>query len=258
MLVRDRPQGGIEILLVQRHASMGFMGGMHVFPGGKVCADDASPRLATLIAERDAEHSQAVWGAEIDAAAARARAIAAVRETFEESGVLLVRGEAPADLAALREALLAGADFAELIGGHGLTLDLAALQPLSRWITPESERTRFDTSFYVTRAPEGQFARHDERENIACGWFAPAEAIASSRRGAIRLAPPTALTLDGFAEATCADEALAIAARRPPPVILPILRREGDDIVILYPGDPDHPVSTPAFSGPTRRVLRRA
>ncbi len=257
MLVRDRPQGGIEILLVQRHASMGFMGSMHVFPGGKVCADDGSPKLAALIADGDPDARHAVWGEEIDAAASRARAIAAIRETFEEAGVLLGRGEALRDLAPLRSALLAGAPFAELLEQHALTLELGALQPLSRWITPASERTRFDTSFYVARAPHAQEARHDETENVACDWFAPADAIASSHRGAIRLAPPTALTIEAFAGARSADEALAIAARRPPPVILPILQRQGDDVVILYPGDPDHPVPVPAFPGPTRRVLRR-
>ena len=258
VLVRDRVPDGIEILLVQRHAGMGFMGGMHVFPGGKVAASDASPLTSACVDAGTADPALCGWGPELDPLAVRSRAIAAIRETFEEAGVLLGCGAAPADLGELRARLLAGAAFHELLAGCGLRLELRALQPLSRWITPETEGTRFDTSFYVARAPEAQQADHDRGESVASGWFAPTDALDQSRSGRIRLAPPTALTLEGFLGVRSADEALAVAASRPPPVILPILRVLGEEWVILYPGDPEHPVQTPAFAGPTRRVLRRA
>jgi 8-oxo-dGTP pyrophosphatase MutT (NUDIX family) len=257
VLVRARAAGGIEILLVQRHAGMGFMGGMHVFPGGKVSADDASSRAIARVEGRPGPSESALWGPELDPAAVRARAVAGIRETFEEAGVLLGCDTGRHDLADLRSRLLAGEAFSDLLEARGLTLELRALQPLSRWITPETEGKRFDTSFYVARAPAGQTADHDRKESVASGWFTPGDALHASRSGQIRLAPPTALTLEGFLEARTVDDALALAASRPPPVILPILRVLGDERVILYPGDPEHPVATPAFAGPTRRVFRR-
>jgi 8-oxo-dGTP pyrophosphatase MutT (NUDIX family) len=201
------------------------------------------------------------WGDDVDADAVLARAVAAIRETFEEAGVLLAASAAqpltPSSLSEMRARLLDGDDFGALLEQAELALELSALQPLARWITPESERTRFDTSFFLSRAPADQVACHDSKESVAGDWFAPAEALEAARHGRIRLAPPTALTLEGLLSAGSVDAALQLAASRTPPVVLPIIRAEGPEVVILYPGDPDHPVSRPAFAGPTRRVLRR-
>lgn len=261
VLARDRARSGIEVFLVQRHGSMGFMGGMHVFPGGKVCGADGSDRVRGRIADLAPNASlHHVWGEGVSAGAAVARAVAAVRETFEEAGVLLCgyAARASADrLAELRAALLSGADFGELLERADLAMELAPLQPLSRWVTPDGERVRFDTSFYVARAPTDQCATHDGSESIAADWFAPAHALAAARDGRLRLAPPTALTLESLREADSVEAALAMAARRPPPLVLPIIRTTGGSVMILYPGDPDHPVREPAFEGPTRRLLRR-
>jgi 8-oxo-dGTP pyrophosphatase MutT (NUDIX family) len=261
VLARDGERGGIEVFLVQRNGSMGFMGGMHVFPGGKVCAADDSARMRELIADHDDHACHCVWGDDVTAPHSVARAVAAVRETFEEAGVLLAERRsltrAGARLAELRARLLAGETFDALLEQAKLRLELGALQPLSRWITPASERQRFDTSFYVARAPHDQNADHDRTESIAGGWFAPEQAAAAAREGQIRLAPPTALTLESLAAVASVDAALALAASRPPPIILPILLTIGAEVVILYPGDPEHPVAEPAFAGPTRRVLRR-
>jgi 8-oxo-dGTP pyrophosphatase MutT (NUDIX family) len=261
VLARDGARGGIEVFLVQRHAAMGFMGGMHVFPGGKVSPDDDSARMRTQIANCDHHARHCPWGDELAASDSLARAVAAVRETFEEAGVLLAERESLAvardRIPELRARLLAGEPFDALLEEARLRLDLGALQPLSRWITPASERQRFDTTFYVARAPDGQRAEHDRMESIAGAWFAPEDAAAASREGRIRLAPPTALTLESLAAAASVDAALALAACRPPPTVLPILCTVNSEVVILYPGDPEHPVAAPAFAGPTRRVLRR-
>ena len=261
VLARDAARGGIEIFLVQRHASMGFMGGMHVFPGGKVGPEDDSERMRAQIANCHDHARQCPWGEDVAAPESLARAVAAVRETFEEAGVLFAVRESLAGAggrtAELRARLLAGEPFDALLEQAGLQVDLGALQPLSRWITPASERQRFDTMFYVARAPDGQDAEHDRSESIAGAWFAPEQAAAAAREGRIRLAPPTALTLESLAAVASVDAALALAASRPPPTILPILRTVESDVVILYPGDPEHPVAEPAFAGPTRRILRR-
>src|SRR6476619_6810218 len=91
VLARDAARGGIEAFLVQRQASMGFMGGMHVFPGGKLCEADAGDAMRGCIADPEHAERHHVWGEGVDAAEATARAVAAVRETFEEAGVLLCR-----------------------------------------------------------------------------------------------------------------------------------------------------------------------
>jgi 8-oxo-dGTP pyrophosphatase MutT (NUDIX family) len=258
LLARDCSGGGIEIYLVQRHGSMGFMGGMHVFPGGKVAASDGSERMRARVADAAHGARHELWGDGIDHGAACERAIAAVRETFEEAGVLLIAEATAKDLPRMRTRLLGGEELAALLEEAELRLQLSVLEPLSRWITPESEPVRFDTSFYVARAPQDQSADHDSKESIAGIWLGPERALEATAAGEIRLAPPTARTLETFLGAASVEAALAIARSRPPPVIQPIMRKLGHELVILYPGDPDHPVKTPALAGPTRRVLRPA
>jgi 8-oxo-dGTP pyrophosphatase MutT (NUDIX family) len=232
------------------------MGGMHVFPGGKVCAADETPQMRARVTGTDALCA-AIWGDDLDADAAFARVVAAARETFEEAGVLLGASAAPATLAALRARLLAGETLAALLEEHALTLSLAALAPLARWVTPERETVRFDTSFFLARAPHDQTAAHDQMEAVAALWATPAHALDAAARDEIRLAPPTARTLESLRDLTSVDAAHALALSRPPPLVLPIIRPIGDELVLLYPGDPDHPIQTPALDGPTRRVLRR-
>lgn len=256
VLARDVQAGGIEIYLVQRHASIGFMGGMHVFPGGKVCAEDESSAMRACIRDAAALPGHA-WGDDVDANAAFARTVAAARETFEEAGVLLGCSAPHAILVELRRRLLAGAAFATLLAEQSLSLQLASLQPLARWITPDSEPVRFDTSFFLTRAPHDQEAEHDRMEAIDSLWITPARALEAAARGDIRLAPPTARTLETLRDATSVEAAHALARSRPAPVVLPLIRPIGDELVLLYPGDPDHPVKEPVFEGPTRRVLRK-
>jgi 8-oxo-dGTP pyrophosphatase MutT (NUDIX family) len=257
VLARDAQHGGIEIYLVQRQRSMGFMGGMHVFPGGKVAQSDRSPAMRARIA--DVEHAlrHRAWGADIDADAAIERAVAAVRETFEEAGLLLVTDAHVAPLPELRARLLGGDDLAMLLEQAELWLRLGLLEPLSRWITPESEPVRFDTSFYLARAPEGQSAQHDAKESAASSWLSPSQALQASAEGHIRLAPPTARTLEGLLEPSSVEAALAAARSRVPKVIMPVIRTLGSERVILYPGDPEHPVQERALPGPTRQVMRR-
>jgi 8-oxo-dGTP pyrophosphatase MutT (NUDIX family) len=260
VLLRDRSGGGIETFLVQRQGSMGFMGGVHVFPGGKVSETDRSERMRARVLDAAAIEADRCWGEGLEPEAAWTRAVAAVRETFEEAGVLIAGARAyPSadDLARMRERLQAGEDFAELLAAADLTLQLRALRPFARWITPESEPVRFDTSFYVACAPQGQQASHDEHESASSAWLSPYEALESADAGSIRLAPPTARTLEAVRDAASTADALALAASRPPPVVLPLLRTSGDETVVLYPGDPEHPVSVRAFDGPTRTAWRR-
>jgi hypothetical protein len=150
-----------------------------------------------------------------------------------------------------------GTPFVDLLEELDVELSLGLLSPFSRWITPEAEPVRFDTAFYVARAPAGQTAEHDRRETVAGRWLSPAGALAAVDAGELRLAPPTAQTLGSLRHVESVDAARALAASRRPPVILPLLRQIGDELVILYPGDPEHPMKERALPGPTRRVFRK-
>jgi 8-oxo-dGTP pyrophosphatase MutT (NUDIX family) len=258
VLARDRAGGGIEVFLVQRHGGMGFMGGMHVFPGGSESPGDASEALLARVERVDEARLVAPWGRDIDRTRALALALTAVRETLEEAGVLLGAALDDARRARMRERLLAGEDFAELLAEHDLRIALDGLTPISRWVTPAFEPKRFDTLFFLARAPHGQGAEHDQGETVASTWLDPEAALARRDAGEIRLAPPTSRTLEALLGADSVDAARERVAARRPPLIEPILRVEGDAVVILYPGDPEHPEPEPAFPGPTRHVLRRS
>jgi 8-oxo-dGTP pyrophosphatase MutT (NUDIX family) len=255
VLLRDSPSG-VEVFLVQRHSSLGFMGGMHVFPGGKVADCDARSQLEAHTRDAACVDRHA-WGDDIDRDAAFARATAAIRETFEEAGVLLCAQPLRRTAGEARARLLAGAPFAEVLAQLRVQLEVAALQPLSRWITPESEPVRFDTSFYVARAPSDQVAEHDRGESVAALWLTPSDALARGEAGEIRLAPPTARTLEGLLGAPSVDAVINEVARRAPPQVMPVIRTIGDEVVIFYPGDPEHPVAERVLPGPTRYVMRR-
>jgi 8-oxo-dGTP pyrophosphatase MutT (NUDIX family) len=257
VLARDASGGGIEVYLIERQRSMGFMGGMHVFPGGKVADADASAQIAARIADAAEGARAEAWGGDLDAQEVLARAVAAIRETFEEAGVLLGIGACGIDLGRLRARLLAGDALAALLQEAGLVLHLAALQPLARWVTPEREPVRFDTSFFLARAPHDQSAEHDRKEAASGVWLGPRAALEASAAGRIRLAPPTARTLETLCETPSVERALAQARSAAPKLIAPIIRELGDQLVLLLPGDPEHPVRERALPGPTRQVLRR-
>jgi 8-oxo-dGTP pyrophosphatase MutT (NUDIX family) len=218
-----RPAGalGVEVLMLRRTAAMKFAPGAYVFPGGSVDPADSSADIGWHGPE------PAEFGARLGASAELARALvcAAVRETFEESGVLLAgpAGGGPLadpsgpDWAADRLALAAGTmSLASLLGKHGLVLRADQLVPWSRWITPEGESRRFDARFFVAALPPGQRATEHAAEADKTAWLRPTEALDAARAGELSLLPPTATTLHDFAVAEAAGETLTdiLATRR--------------------------------------------
>jgi 8-oxo-dGTP pyrophosphatase MutT (NUDIX family) len=191
ILVRDAPH--LEVFLQRRVTGMAFAGGMTVFPGGGVAADDRSPhgwtgRPPSWFAER----------LRCDDALAAAFVRAAVRETFEECGVLLAgTGAAPAhereELVARRRTL------DEVLAAAGRTLDADLLRPWARWITPEVSPRRYDTAFFVAAVPDGQEADARTTEAVEATWWAPAEALAGAERDELALMYPTLTTLEELA-----------------------------------------------------------
>jgi 8-oxo-dGTP pyrophosphatase MutT (NUDIX family) len=244
MLLRTGP-AGLEVYMLRRQASMAFAAGMSVFPGGSVDARDADEDVAW--AGPDAEQ----WGRVLAAPPDLARALvcAAVRETFEESGVLLA-GATPDTVVADptsddwerdRNALLdRSLSLAELLARRHLVLRSDLLRSWSRWITPVIEPRRYDTRFFAAALPGGQRTRDVGGEAAAVYWTGPQEALETGRRGEIALLPPTAVTLAELAACGDLDGALArvpdSGARRPE-----VLLRDGA-AWLTVPGVSEYPL----------------
>ena len=243
-----------EVFMVRRHSKSGFMAGAYVFPGGKL--DDAdcdvalhdhalgrSPaQCAESLGEDDLERSTGLF-------------FAAIRETFEEAGVLLAEGELPDTD---RERLHSGAvTLVELARAAGLRFHLDALVPQARWITPTVEPRRYDTRFFLARASRDVRAIHDAHETTESAWMRPDQALDREKAGEIQLPPPTLRTLQWLAEHGGIDAAFDAAAARKPPVVQPVFHNLDGVFTLALPGDPLHPVDEPAFEGVTRFVLEK-
>jgi 8-oxo-dGTP pyrophosphatase MutT (NUDIX family) len=239
MLLRPAPGPGVEVYLLRRKASMAFAPGGVVFPGGSVDARDADSEVAW------AGPDIADWGVVLDAPPELARALvcAAVRETFEESGVLLagpsaasvVTDTSGADWESDRAALLdRSLSLAELLRRRGLVLRSDLLKPWSRWITPVLEQRRFDARFFAAALPSRQQTRDVGGEAAAVAWLGPADAIAAARRQEILLWPPTAVTLAELGGCASVPEVLA-APRVLTPVLPGVLLADGAAWLTLPP-----------------------
>jgi 8-oxo-dGTP pyrophosphatase MutT (NUDIX family) len=225
------PGTGVEAFLLRRTAELEFAPGACVFPGGSVDERDADPGIGW------AGPAPEDFTAQLDVPPERARALvcAAVRETFEESGVLLAGDDSglvsdSAALAVDRHALLTGATtFGEVLGRRGLVLRTDLLTPWARWITPEVSPRRFDTWFFAAALPAGQTATAapeghvDPGESESGTWLRPGAALEAAEAGEITLLPPTAVTLRELAAHQDVDGILArrmtIAPRLPRVVV---------------------------------------
>ncbi|NUU26266.1 MAG: NUDIX domain-containing protein [Streptomycetaceae bacterium] len=243
VLLRKRP-GGPQAYLLRRHAGMKFAAGMYAFPGGAVDPRDADHEVAW------AGPAPEDWAKRFGTSAAEARAIvaAAVRETFEESGVLLAGPDTgsvvsdttgddwEADRAALVDRSLG---LTEFLDRRGLVLRSDLLGAWSRWITPEFEDRRYDTWFFVAALPEGQRTRDVSGEADRVTWAAPADALAGLKAGELGMLPPTIETLRNLSAFDSPEAARAAAADRDLTPIMARPRLEGDRLVIAWPGIPD-------------------
>jgi 8-oxo-dGTP pyrophosphatase MutT (NUDIX family) len=236
---------GMEVYMLRRQPSMAFAPGAQVFPGGSVDARDADEEVAW------AGPDAAEWGRIFAAPPELARALvcAAVRETFEESGVLLAGASADsvvadtttADWERDRNALLdRSLSLAEMLARRQLVLRSDLLRPWSRWITPAVEPRRFDARFFAAALPTGQLTRDVGGEAAASAWIEPAAALAAGRRGEIEIWPPTAVTLSELAACGDLDSALS-GPRHVVPRIPEVLMREGA-AWLTVPGVTEYPL----------------
>jgi len=243
MLLRQT-SAGLVVYMLRRKSSMAFAPGAYVFPGGSVDARDADEQVAW------AGPGAAEWGQIFDAPPSLARALvcAAVRETFEESGVMLAGESAHSVVAdttsdeweADRRALLdRSISLAELLGRRRLVLRADLLRPWARWITPVVEPRRFDTRFFAAALPAGQRTRDVGGEASEVAWVAPGEALAAGNRREILLFPPTAVTLSELA--ACADVEIALRGPRQVAPIIPEVHVQDGAVWLTVPGLADYP-----------------
>ncbi|MEU6756354.1 MULTISPECIES: NUDIX hydrolase [unclassified Streptomyces] len=240
MLLRDTPDGP-AVHMLRRRASMAFAGGAYAYPGGGVDPRDEEHLVGW------AGPSREDWADRLgtDPLTAQAIVCGAVRETFEEAGVLLA-GPAPDtvvgdttgdDWESDRQALVARElSFAEFLDRRGLRLRSDLLGAWARWITPEFEPRRYDTWFFVAALPEGQRTRNASTEADRTVWIRPADAAAGYDKGELLMMPPTISTLRSLEPYGSAADALAAAGAQD---LAPVLARaalEDGELVLSWPG----------------------
>lgn len=226
IVLRDRPKGPPDILMVERAAAMAFAGGALVFPGGRIDAGDRA--LAMAMGD--------------DNLAPR---LAAIRETIEEAGIAIgIDG----DVESMRRVLAGGAPLAELA-----PVDPTPLVPYARWRPDHVPVRVFDTHFFLARLPEtAPEARVDATENSRVLWTTAADALAAADRGEATLLFPTRRVLERLAEHGDSDAAFASAARWPVRTITPWVETRGDGEWICIPDDLGYPVT----AEPASRAVR--
>ena len=230
LIVRDTPD--LEVLMVRRSAGMAFGASAWVFPGGKVAPADADP-LWDDLSDGSYDHYQ------------RSLRIAAAREVFEESGLLLARrngNELDAEAFSTFDSLRADVEadparFLSLIREAGLRLTLDRLVPFAHWITPSFEPRRFDTHFFLVRCPAAQIVRHDGREAVDHEWVSPDVLLARRREGQAKLMFPTRLNLEVLGRAASAADAEAQARSRSVVTVEPQVQDRADGKVLVIPAE---------------------
>jgi 8-oxo-dGTP pyrophosphatase MutT (NUDIX family) len=239
ILLRGAP-GGLEVFLQRRVAGMPFAGGMTVFPGGGV---DARDRTAVAWAGPPPPWWAGRFGC--DPVLAQALVCAAVRETFEESGVLLAGPDehSVVDDASRyrrgRAALVARElSMAEFLADARLVLRADLLRPWANWVTPEGERRRYDARFLLAALPAGQHADGITTEATDAGWQAPQAALDDWRAGRRFLMPPTWYTLSELAAHATVAELMAASDGREIRKIMPRIVRDPDGLRVIFPDDP--------------------
>ena len=252
MLLRDGDEG-LEVFMLQRTHGATFARGQYVFPGGKVDDADHGEVFEPICDGLDDAAASARLGIE---RGGLAWLVAATRECFEEAGVLLARPADGTDVvrfddpdvaerfnAARHEVHDGSLSLAALCRSEGLRLMVDRMHLVDHWVTPLGERRRFDTRFFVTRAPAAQAPLHDDGETIASLWVRPADAIRMWQDGKIQIFPPTVVSLEFLRPFETADDAIETAAAvGVPPVVLPRVILDEDERVlgVVRAGEPGY------------------
>ena len=224
VLLRPAQEKGFEVFLIRRPAGMPFLGGMYCFPGGAVTKEDSAPRMIERCRGRTAEQARKIAGAQFSPGQALGFWVAAIRELFEEVGVLLAvdssgkrMGKRNAIRLAQKHPLLldASLSFLALLEGERLYCDLSDLVYLSHWQTPAESSLRFDTRFFVAALPQDQTPLETSAEVTHSVWLTPELAMQRYSRGELPMIFPTFTSLRTLADFDNLDAVIKEFARYP-------------------------------------------
>jgi 8-oxo-dGTP pyrophosphatase MutT (NUDIX family) len=274
ILTRESRQAGrFKVFLMRRHRNQDFMGGAYVFPGGRLDEADCDPGLVRYAGGFTGEDAlRGLQSTDLPADRALGLHFAALRETFEESGILLAygdsgrlvdlgRGETAGRFAGYRLRIREHSlSLRELGEREGLTFALDLLTPYSHWITPEIESKRFSTRFFLARQPSEQLPFHDTIEMTTSAWLAPSEALEQQLAGRILLMPPTLKTLEELSRFDSTDELFRAARSRRIRTILPEAFVTDDGFGVRLPHDPLYKIEAykqDPRPGETSRIVMR-
>lgn len=253
ILLRDCVPVGFEVFLLKRHEKSSFMGGNYVFPGGRVDREDGSLETCALAKGVTPEQAYRMFGEALTPDESMAHWIAAIRELFEEAGILLAYDrdqnllhlkmpEEQRRLEHYRSLLQKGEQsICQIASEMGVLFALDQLHYYAHWITPEARTLRFDTRFFLARYPEGQEASFDQKETIAEAWLTPQEALGENLRGKVALSPPTLKIMEDLSRFNTLDEVFSSLQKRKIKPILPILKNLGEECLV-FPWDPEYEV----------------
>lgn len=252
LMLRDGP-AGMEVFVMIRHHEMDFAAGALVFPGGKLAPGDSDPRVRP--------RCTGVEGLPDEQIGLR---VAAIREAFEECGVLLARARGsgaligPGRLAELgpryRKPLDSGElGIGEMLEAEDLELACEALVPFAHWITPLHLPRRFDTHFYLAVAPADQLAAHDGTELVDSVWLRPADALVQADAGSRMLMLPTRANLQRLGEYHDVADALAAARAQPVVTVLPGLVKTSEGLRLRIPAEAGYAISEFSPTTPVRK-----
>ncbi len=253
ILTRESTKGQFQVFLMRRHRGQDFMGGAFVFPGGRLDDGDCDPdllRYTTGFTAADARNG--LQAPDLPEATALGLYFAALRETFEESGILLAydgtgqtidlaEGETAGRFAQYRLQIHdQSVSLCEMAEKEGISYALDLLTPYSHWITPEIESKRFSTRFFLASKPPEQIPFHDTIEMTNSIWLTPAAALEQQKAGKILLMPPTLKTLEELNEYDTQNELFRHARSRRIQTILPEAFVTDDGFGVKLPHDPEY------------------
>ncbi|MEM9014814.1 MAG: NUDIX domain-containing protein [Pseudomonadota bacterium] len=240
LLLRDEP--AFEVLMIERHANIKFAGGAMVFPGGRIDSADSDPRWR--------DHCAGVKIVDANQIVPR---IAAIREAYEETGILFARSDDGSMLSGDGAAKFNhergiveqdAARFFELVRDNKLILAIEALHLYARWAPPKAaQHRRYDTWFFAAKAPSGQIAVEDGNEATASTWTTPDAVLKSFAAGECKMIFPTVRNLELLNRSHSASDVFSLAAERKIEKVEPwVIERDGKHIICI-PSDLGYPVT---------------
>ena len=254
ILLKDKEPEGFEVFLLRRHEKNSFMGGNFVYPGGRVDRNDGSTEIGSLSRGMTFEEARRILGGMLTQEESFAYWIAAIRELYEEAGVLLAcdRTGKPLDLRNRdeRERFLhyrellqnRKINISEIAQKENILFALDQLHYYAHWITPEARPERFDTYFFLARYPSGQEASHDQKETTAGAWLTPQKALEENLTGDVILSPPTLKTLEDLSRFRSIEDLFHSLKKEDIQPILPILTKISNSPVLIFPWDADYDI----------------